>query len=183
MKNKDNFLRNIPNIISVVRIALVAVFAAFFTQEKYLHSLVVYALAFLSDVLDGFLARRFNWITSVGKLLDPLADKLMLITALVCFLTKGIIPPWVLLLMGSKEIMMCICGIIFYKRGVVVESDITGKVSTGLWTLTVVALLLQNAIPGLSPVSGVIMFCAVASSVFALVNYAVRYFGKKTSAE
>ena len=87
-------MKHIPNILSSLRIVLVGVFAWLFLSAfpdhmtRYWWAIGVYVLAFLTDVLDGFLARTFNWITPVGKLLDPFADKLMVVTALVVILIE-----------------------------------------------------------------------------------------------
>ena len=183
MKRKNNILRNIPNTISMIRIGLVVLFAISFSEHKYMKSLIIYAAAFFSDVLDGFLARRYNWITPMGKLLDPLADKLMLITALVCFVSTKMIPVWIPIVIGAKEFLMCIGGLLLYKSGVVVEADITGKIATGLWAAGVVSVLIQNVVPEAAIISRIIIICALAASMFAMINYAVCYFGKKTRAE
>ena len=85
-------MRHIPNILSGLRILMVGAFIYFFVNEQYLICLIIYAAAFLTDLLDGYLARRFGWTTDVGKVLDPLADKLMLLTALACFYSVGWLP-------------------------------------------------------------------------------------------
>ena len=87
-------LKNIPNILSVIRIMLVAVFvySAFCISDKV--ALVVFLIAGATDVLDGYLARRNNWITDLGKILDPFADKLMQCTVLVSLYIKRYIPIW-----------------------------------------------------------------------------------------
>ena len=174
-KNSKNLLRNIPNIISGFRICLVAVFAVMFINGRFMPCLAVYITAFLSDVLDGYLARRNNWITSVGKLLVPFADKLMLITALICFTVEGWIPLWVLIVIAAKELTLCVCGLVLYKQNVVVEADITGKIATGLWTCGVASTLLKNLFPQIALISSIILVCAVVASLFALINYAARY--------
>ena len=86
-------LKNIPNILSFIRIGLVFVFIAlFFTNHIYL-SLLIFLLAGATDVVDGYLARRFNWITNLGKILDPFADKMMQVSVLLCLsLCTGLAP-------------------------------------------------------------------------------------------
>lgn len=174
-ENLQRFARNIPNIISGFRICLVIVFAAAFSKARYVHSLIVYLIAFVSDLLDGYLARRNNWISSVGKLLDPLADKLMLICVLVCFAVKKWIPLWLLAAVVVKELMMCIAGGVLYFKGVVVEADASGKTATGMWTLGVCITMLSIFIPQLSFFANCVLLCAVLISFLALVNYAMRY--------
>ena len=95
-------MRHIPNVLSALRILMVGVFIYFFVQEQYLACLITYITAFLTDLLDGYLARRNNWISDIGKVLDPLADKLMLLTALMCFLTKGWLPFYMIVIVFAK---------------------------------------------------------------------------------
>ena len=105
-------MRHIPNILSALRILMVGVFIYFFTKAQYFACLITYITAFLTDLLDGFLARRNHWISNVGKVLDPLADKLMLLTALVCFATRGWLPLYMILIVFVKELIMIIGGAI-----------------------------------------------------------------------
>lgn len=183
MNQKGNLLRHIPNMISTVRIGLIVLFAVYFRNHEYIKSLIVYGVAFLSDLLDGFLARRFNWVTSIGKLLDPLADKLMLITVLICFSLEGFIPAWVLFLVASKELLMCVFSAFLFKSGVVVEADIFGKLSTGAWAIAVVLVFLSRFITELHLASTIAIMCAVAISMLALFNYALRYLLQKSNAQ
>lgn len=174
------WMKNIPNIISSVRIALVFVFELLIINSNYVGGLIVYAVAFLSDVIDGYLARKYNWITDVGKLLDPFADKLMLISALVCFTVNGIIPLWVMIFIGTKEFFMCLFGLILYKKGLVVEANILGKISTGIWTVAVILNILSALIPEIKIFAFIATMAAVAASLCAAAGYAARYFMSKT---
>lgn len=124
-------MRHIPNILSALRILMVGVFIYFFTKAQYFACLITYITAFLTDLLDGFLARRNHWISNIGKVLDPLADKLMLLTALVCFATRGWLPLYMILIVFAKELTMIIGGAILFRKKVVVYSDWFGKLASG----------------------------------------------------
>ena len=87
-------LKNIPNILSFIRLCLVAVFAVLFFSGYTGWALIVFLVAGATDVIDGFLARRYNWITNLGKILDPLADKTMQCMVLVCLCIDKYIPWW-----------------------------------------------------------------------------------------
>lgn len=100
---------NLPNILTILRFVLVPVFAAIFLSHlkyNYLIALSIFLLSGLTDVLDGFIARRYNMITQFGKLFDPLADKLMILTVLWCLVLKEYIPSWVFYIVLAKEIFM-----------------------------------------------------------------------------
>ena len=109
-------LKNIPNILSIIRICLVFVFVAFFLNDMIVAALVVFLVAGATDVVDGYLARKYNWITNLGKILDPVADKLMQCTVLVCFCEAGIIPLWFVIPFFAKEAATLILGFIVIKN-------------------------------------------------------------------
>jgi len=168
----------IPNILSIFRICLVPVFIiVYFTDARdvKLFSALVYALASFSDFLDGFLARRFKASSTLGKVLDPLGDKLMTISVMVCITIDGIIPLWAVLVAGLKEILMAIGGYVMHKvaRADIPPSNILGKISTVVFFLVCVTLMLFRSIPG-SAATALISF-AIALTIFALAGYLNTY--------
>lgn len=166
-------MRHIPNILCVFRILLVGVFVAFFFKAQYFACIIVYATAFLTDILDGYLARRNNWISNVGKLLDPLADKLMLIASLLCFYIKGWLPLIILVIVCGKELLM-IFGSIFVlkKKNVVVYSDWFGKTAAGCFNLGVLLTLLKNFYPVIGVADIIVYAIAIVLALVALFHYA-----------
>ena len=178
-------MKHIPNILSAFRIVLVGVFAWLFLTSKIAHpqnywwALGVYVLAFLTDVLDGFLARTFNWITPVGKLLDPLADKLMAVTALVVILIAkarvgedyGIYLA-LFVLVAVKEGLMLAGGLFMLRRRKVAYSDWYGKTATGLFAFGIVLTLLSFPIDSIQPWNIAVLSAAVALSYFSMAHYA-----------
>ena len=137
-------MKHIPNIISAIRLLMVGVFIYFYVEARYTACLVVYLVAFFSDLLDGWLARRYNWITSIGKVLDPLADKAMLITAVICFYLNGWLPLWMFLLIVGKEAVMVIGGTLLFTKEVVVYADWVGKFASGFFTASVISAILKH---------------------------------------
>ena len=131
-------LKYIPNILSGIRILLVPVFVyLFFTNYdngRVYVPLCVFLFAGLTDILDGYLARRNNWITNLGKLLDPLADKLMQCAVLICFAMKIPVLWWLAGMFILKELFM-ICGalIVLKRIKVAVKSHWYGKITTGVF--------------------------------------------------
>ena len=129
-------LMYIPNVLSAARICMAPVFIYLFFgfYERIYLSLLVFLLAGLTDITDGYLARRNNWITDSGKLLDPFADKLMECTVVVCFAVKGIIP-WQLAYIFMLKDLFMVCGavIVLKKIKVTVKSKWYGKVTTSVF--------------------------------------------------
>ena len=132
-------MKNIPNILSVIRILLVIVFVAvFFSPINKVWALIVFLTAGATDIVDGFLARRFNWVTDLGKVLDPFADKLMQCTVLVCLCIERVVPIWFLLIFFAKEIMTLFIGfLVIRRRSVVVVSKWYGKTAVCLFYATI----------------------------------------------
>ncbi|MDL2217262.1 CDP-alcohol phosphatidyltransferase family protein [Christensenellaceae bacterium OttesenSCG-928-M15] len=165
-------MRHIPNVLSGLRIAMVGVFAYFFLNDKYIAALIVYVLAALTDLLDGYLARRNNWITDVGKVLDPLADKLMLICALVCFYMKEWLPFWLVAIVVGKELLMILGGMLLYKHKYVVYADWFGKCATLFFNAGIVATFLKGFWPWIGVWNVILLSIAVVMAIVALFHYA-----------
>lgn len=169
------FKKQIPNMLSVFRLILIGVFIALFKNERYLLSFFVYIFAFGTDILDGWLARRNNWITNVGKVLDPLADKLMLIAVLACFWFKGVIPLYIMLIILAKDAIMIIVGGILYSKHVVVYADWFGKIATGLFVGAITLTFMQLEF-GICPFYLYAYFAAIAAAVISFFHYGINTF-------
>ncbi|MCE5234625.1 MAG: CDP-alcohol phosphatidyltransferase family protein [Clostridiaceae bacterium] len=175
-------MRHIPNVISAIRLLMVGVFICLYINARYAACLIVYFLAFLSDLLDGYLARRNNWITSVGKVLDPLADKAMLIAAVACFYFNGWLPLYMLLLIVGKEAVMVIGGLLLFTKEVVVYADWVGKFAAGFFTASVLTAMLRH-LPGFEMIGELYLLLFGISIVLAFIamfHYArLQVFGRK----
>ncbi|MBO4837114.1 MAG: CDP-alcohol phosphatidyltransferase family protein [Clostridia bacterium] len=118
----------VPNILTMFRMALIPVYWVLMVwYKKNYWALAVFVTAACTDVLDGFLARRYHQITDFGKLMDPLADKLMTLSVMATLLIRGMISWEPLALLALKELIMLMGGILLYKRKIVVHSLFVGK--------------------------------------------------------
>lgn len=169
---KEVSMRHIPNILSSLRILMVGAFIYFFAKMQYLACLITFVSAFLTDLLDGYLARRNHWISDVGKVLDPLADKLMVLTALTCFYMKGWLPLWMLLIVFAKELIMIVGGTILFKRDVVVYSDWYGKFAAGFFNAGVALTLAKLFWPWIGALNLIVIGLAMVLGFVALFHYA-----------
>lgn len=185
-------MKHIPNILTSCRIVLIGVFVWTFSRAlkqeiSFWISIIIYAAAFVTDILDGFLARKFGWVTPVGKILDPIADKLMAFAALICILVgkdylddHAVLYTILFILIAIKDLMLVIGGLFMLKARKVAYADWYGKTATGILTLGVVLSLLSFAEPAIFPWDVGILFAAVALSYVALVHYArTQLFTKK----
>ena len=168
-------LKNIPNILSCIRILLVFVFLfVFFVVDNIYLALLIFLIAGATDVIDGYLARRNNWITNLGKILDPVADKLMQCTVLVSLLIKGLVPVWFVVPFFVKEIFTLIIGfIVIRRRSVNVVSKWYGKFAVCLFYLTVaISMIFKEFLANCHPAITIIIFIpAVVFALAALVAY------------
>jgi len=137
---------NIPNYLSTFRIFLVAILVTFVFCEfshHYIFAAFTYLIAGFTDILDGYLARRNKWCTNIGRILDPLADKLLQIAVLVCFAIKHILPFWLIIPFILKEMALLVLGLLMIqKRGVFVKSRWYGKAAALLMCVAAVFVLL-----------------------------------------
>lgn len=166
---------NLPNILTILRIALVAVLIYFFAVNQIYYALGTFLLACVTDYLDGYIARKNKLITTFGKLMDPFADKLMLVTTLICLTLDGRVSIWVVLLVIAKETTMVVGGYLMYKRGIVVHAQMIGKVATVVFGFAVAACFLREFI---SPFDNVLMIAAVFLTIAAFFWYLVKALQK-----
>lgn len=112
-------LRHLPNTISVFRLVLVPIFAILYFSDFESGRLLaglVFLLAAISDITDGYIARRFDLVSALGHILDPLADKCMQCTAAICLSSDGIIPPWIVVILICKEVLLMFGSSILFRR-------------------------------------------------------------------
>ena len=149
---------------------------AFFspTDNNLIYSVSIFLVAGATDVLDGYIARKYNLVTKWGMVLDPLADKLMLLTVLSCLALKGYAPIWIVVIIALKEVFMIISGMFLYRNNTVIPSNIFGKASTLLFYIYVFILSLN------SNVGDYMLMIAFISAFIALINYSLIYFKGKS---
>lgn len=141
-------MKNIPNILSCFRILLIPFFIVFMVQHAFLYAGLILILSGITDMLDGFLARRFGWITQLGKILDPAADKLTQATVYISLLI--VLPSYrvFFIIMLAKEFLMLLTGSYLLKHHIkITGSNYVGKTSTILFYVIMIVLLLFPNIP------------------------------------
>jgi CDP-diacylglycerol--glycerol-3-phosphate 3-phosphatidyltransferase len=160
------------------RILLVPVFIlAYWLDENGIkvYAIIVYAVAALSDFLDGFIARKCNLISALGKVLDPLGDKLMMVSALMCITIDRIIPAWAVIIVFTKEAVMGLGGLVIHRKHFEIPpSNILGKVSTVVFIAVCLALMIFHDI---RKYAAVMVFIAIALMFMALGSYIIVFIG------
>ena len=167
---------NIPNMLTLFRLFLIPVFVLVFfspIDNNLVFSISIFLVAGATDVLDGYIARKYNLVTKWGMVLDPLADKLMLLTVLGCLAIEDYAPIWIVAIIALKEVFMIISGMFLYRNNTVIPSNVFGKASTLLFYLYVFILSLNSSI------GDYMLMIAVISAFIALINYSLIYFKGK----
>lgn len=167
---------NIPNMITTLRIILVPIYLIVFfssLENRVLLAGFVFILAGISDVLDGYIARKYNLQTKLGIVLDPLADKMMTFAILISFTWSKLIPTWILIALGIKEILMISGGAVLYlfKGNQVMPSDKFGKIATACFYIATLTIVFQ--FPNF--ISKILFMLTVFLNLLAFLNYSIIY--------
>ncbi|MGM0507658.1 MAG: CDP-diacylglycerol--glycerol-3-phosphate 3-phosphatidyltransferase [Fusobacteriota bacterium] len=132
---------NLPNKLTLTRFFLIIPFAISLKLELTLIAFIIFVIASLTDFIDGYIARRDNLITDFGKLMDPLADKVLVISALIIFVELQYIPSWILIIIITREFLVTGIRIIAASKGDVIAASKAGKYKTTSQMLVILAIL------------------------------------------
>ena len=177
---RNNKIFTIPNILTLIRIILSPIFAILYLHKSYVYAAVILVLSGLTDVLDGIIARRFNLITTLGKILDPIADKLTQAIIIVCltinhYNDEDSLLIFVLILLFAKEFTMLLGAIILFKGGArPSESKWWGKLGTVMVYVLFASILLEDILTEkYIPVIAINVICVITAIclLFSLFNY------------
>ncbi len=171
------FIKIIPNILTIIRFIFIPFIVLSIAYNNYILALVLFTVSSLSDVLDGYIARKFNAISDFGKLMDPLADKLTQISTLFTLYIKRIIPIWILIILIIKELVLISGASFLYGKQLVVSSKWYGKLATVLLYIAVVSSFLIRLFD-LPKFDIYIYILAISLTLCALIGY-IEHFYKK----
>lgn len=134
-------------------------------------SLAIFIIASLTDFLDGYIARHYNQTTDFGKFLDPLADKLLVLSAMSMFCQWGVFPAWALMIVLTREFAVTGLRLVAVQKGTVIAAGWSGKVKTAS---TMVGLCIMMALPGIPTLNWVVIAVIVATTVYSGAEYFVQ---------
>ena len=165
---------NVPNVLTMLRLALIPVFVALFATGHEKLALLTFLAASFTDFLDGYLARKHNQITAFGKLMDPLADKVMVCTALLCQGIQGVFPWTAIAIVMVKELLMVLGGVFMLRNDVVVYSNMLGKLAQCCFILALTLSFFHAEFLAWGfPLDRIILWISVGMTICALIDYAV----------
>ena len=167
-------LKHVPNALTIIRFLLIPVIVISIFNGDYIIAFIFFTISGITDIADGFIARKFNLISNFGKLMDPLADKLTQIATIASLTLKDIIPIWILAIVLLKELIMIAGASFLYGKDVVVYSKWYGKLATVLFYVAIVFSLLINQfeLPSIwSNLDLWLFYLALFATVFSLIMY------------
>ena len=171
---------NLPNKLTIVRVCLIPFFVAallFDHGNNYTMRIVanvLFIIASLTDLFDGKIARKYNMVTNFGKFMDPLADKLLVCSALICLIELGQLPAWVVIVIISREFIISGFRLVAADNGVVIAASYWGKFKTTFQMIAVILLIFD--IPALRLVANITVVIAVALTIISLVDYVAKNY-------
>lgn len=170
---------NLPNKLTMFRVILIPFFIVFLLVPgipagKWI-ALAIFIVASLTDLLDGKIARKYNLVTNFGKFMDPLADKLLVCSALICLVELKELPAWMVIVIISREFIISGFRLVASDNGVVIAASYWGKFKTTFQMIAVVLLILK--IEALSMVTTAVVWIALVLTVISLADYIVKNAG------
>ena len=166
---------NLPNKLTTLRVIMIPFFVFFLLWQNgenrtfRMIALALFIIASLTDLLDGKIARKYNLVTNFGKFMDPLADKLLVCSALICLIELNALPAWMVIVIISREFIISGFRLIASDNGVVIAASYWGKFKTTFQMVSVVLLILD--FPALAFVTTICVWIALLLTIVSLVDY------------
>ncbi len=170
---------NLPNKLTIFRVILIPFFVVLLlfditAYDKWI-ALAIFIIASLTDFLDGHIARKYNLVTNFGKFMDPLADKLLVCSAMICLVELSRIPAWVVIVIIAREFIISGFRLVASDNGVVIAASYWGKFKT-VFQMVMICLMIAD-LPPLALVTQIVMWVALVLTVVSLVDYLIKNKG------
>lgn len=167
---------NLPNKLTMFRVILIPFFVVFLLVDITLYdkwiALAIFIVASLTDLLDGKIARKYNLVTNFGKFMDPLADKLLVCSALICLVSLEKIAAWMVIVIIAREFIISGFRLVASDNGVVIAASYWGKFKT-TFQMVMICLMIAD-IAQISLLTDIVTWIAVALTVISLIDYLVK---------
>lgn len=170
---------NLPNKLTIMRVILIPFFV-FFLLSPYFPAygnyiaVAIFIVASLTDMLDGKIARKYNLVTNFGKFMDPLADKLLVCSAMICLIGLDRLAAWIVIVIIAREFIISGFRLVASDNGVVIAASYWGKFKTTFQMLMVIVLILDIQMPFFQILGTVLTYVALILTVVSLIDYIVK---------
>ena len=169
---------NLPNKLTILRIIMVPFFVFFMLTDvggpanKWI-ALALFCVASLTDLLDGKIARKYNLVTNFGKFMDPLADKLLVCSAMICMIELGRLPAWIVIVIIAREFIISGFRLVASDNGIVIAASYWGKFKT-VFQMAMIIVLIMDLGGVFDLVGTILIWIALALTIISLVDYIVK---------
>jgi len=169
---------NLPNKLTCIRVVMIPFFVVFMMNSTRSNgsqwiALAIFVIASLTDWLDGYLARKDNLVTVFGKFMDPLADKLLVCSALICFVELGRLSAWIVIIIISREFIISGIRLIAADNGVVIAASYFGKAKT-VAQMVMIILLIADLGAAFVIIEGIFIYASLILTIVSLVDYIIK---------
>ncbi|MDC4206278.1 MAG: CDP-diacylglycerol--glycerol-3-phosphate 3-phosphatidyltransferase [Candidatus Manganitrophus sp.] len=174
---------NLPNILTMIRVVLIPFFIFFFSRPSTSSAIiaaVIFLVASLTDLLDGYLARRRKEVTQFGKFLDPVADKLLIVAALILLVANGRVPAWIAIVIIGREFAVTAFRAIASSEGVIIAAEGTGKYKMFLQTVAIIFLITDLPAFYFHEIGLFLLLIATALAIYSAGQYFIK-FGRQVN--
>ena len=170
---------NLPNKLTIFRVILIPFFvffmlAPYFPDNGKYIAVAIFIIASLTDMLDGKIARKYNLVTNFGKFMDPLADKLLVCSAMICLVATGQLASWIVIIIISREFIISGFRLIAADNGIVIAASYWGKFKTVFQMLMIIVLILDIQNAGFQVLGVILTYVALILTVVSLIDYIVK---------
>ena len=169
---------NLPNKLTVLRVLMIPFFVVFMLMDivpgmdKWI-ALAIFVIASLTDLLDGKIARKYNLVTNFGKFMDPLADKLLVSSAMICLVEMGRLPAWIVIIIISREFIISGFRLVASDSGIVIAASYWGKFKT-VFQMVMVIVMIMDLGPSFALVETILIYVALILTVISLIDYVAK---------
>lgn len=169
---------NLPNKITIFRVCMIPIFVIFMLVaeipgNRYIAA-GIFIIAALSDLLDGYIARKNNLVTNFGKFMDPIADKLLVSSALICLVELKLLPSWIVIIIIAREFIISGFRLIASDNGVVIAAGRGGKLKTVAQMVMSIMLIINLDHPFINILELIAVYLAAALTVISLIDYMIK---------
>ena len=165
---------NLPNKLTMLRIICVPIFVVLYYLELYIWAFAVFVIASITDMLDGQIARKRNLVTNFGKIMDPLADKVLVYAAFCLFVEKNLVPAWMFIIILAREFAVAGMRTVAASEGKVVAAGMTGKIKTVLQMIAALFLILAPYHPYLALGGKIFLWASLVMTIVSGVEYIIK---------
>lgn len=169
---------NLPNKLTVLRVLMIPFFVVFMLMDivpgmdKWI-ALAIFGIASLTDLLDGKIARKYNLVTNFGKFMDPLADKLLVSSAMICLVEMGRLPAWIVITIISREFIISGFRLVASDSGIVIAASYWGKFKT-VFQMVMIIVMIMDLGPAFVMLENILIYVALILTVVSLIDYIAK---------